>query len=110
MHWSTAADQPKSYESCLTVVTLIEGCPRKRNSAKQALSGDAAPVVCICANDERDQEDETKAGIGNEGERIEARHAPACCVLRLRITRPTGRRHRPRPRLVHLALVPRPPC
>src|SRR5690349_22002541 len=37
MHWSTAADQPKSYESCLTVVTLIEGCPRKRNSAKQAL-------------------------------------------------------------------------
>ena len=38
MHWSTAADQPKSYESCLTVVTLIEGCPRKRNSAKQALS------------------------------------------------------------------------
>src|SRR5690242_1358019 len=25
MHWSTAADQPKSYESCLTVVTLIEG-------------------------------------------------------------------------------------
>src|SRR5689334_7681480 len=37
MHWSTAADQPKSYESCLTVVTLIESCPRKRNSAKQAL-------------------------------------------------------------------------
>ena len=37
MHWSTAADQPKSYESCLTVVTLIEGCLRKRNSAKQAL-------------------------------------------------------------------------
>src|SRR5689334_24287561 len=38
MHWSTAADQPKSYESCLTVVTLIEGCLRKRNSAKQALT------------------------------------------------------------------------
>src|SRR5689334_24276975 len=38
MHWSTAADQPKSYESCLTVVTLIEGCLRKRNSAKQALN------------------------------------------------------------------------
>ena len=37
MHWSTAADQPKSYESCLTVVTLIEGCLRKKNSAKQAL-------------------------------------------------------------------------
>src|SRR5690349_23057283 len=43
MHWSTAADQPKSYESCLTVVTLIEGCPRKRNSAKQALSAHTAP-------------------------------------------------------------------
>src|SRR5689334_156148 len=44
MHWSTAADQPKSYESCLTVVTLIEGCPRKRNSAKQALTLFAASV------------------------------------------------------------------
>src|SRR5689334_19295767 len=42
MHWSTAADQPKSYESCLTVVTLIEGCPRKRNSAKQALNTEGA--------------------------------------------------------------------
>jgi hypothetical protein len=44
MHWSTAADQPKSYESCLTVVTLIEGCPRKRNSAKQALKVSADVV------------------------------------------------------------------
>src|SRR5690348_13703419 len=47
MHWSTAADQPKSYESCLTVVTLIEGCPRKRNSAKQALNGASTTTLFL---------------------------------------------------------------
>src|SRR5689334_11432984 len=38
MDWSTSADTPKSYDWCLTVFPLIEGCPRKRDSAKQALS------------------------------------------------------------------------
>src|ERR1700759_2330526 len=38
MRLPTIADQPKSYKACLTAVTLIGGCLRKRNSAKQALN------------------------------------------------------------------------
>ena len=38
MHRSTTTNQPKSCEPRLTTITLIGGCLRKRNSAKQALS------------------------------------------------------------------------
>src|SRR5690349_15735919 len=37
MHRSTTTNQPKSCEPRLTTITLIGGCLRKRNSAKQAL-------------------------------------------------------------------------
>src|SRR6185312_9778863 len=39
MHRSTTTHQSKSFEPPTTDVALIEGCLRKRNPAKQALTG-----------------------------------------------------------------------